>query len=79
MGFDGMRTTLTLDEDVLRAIRTLARERGESFGAVASTLIRQALRAPAEATYVSGFPVFQVREGAPAITPDMVADALEEP
>ncbi|HEX9726990.1 MAG TPA: CopG family transcriptional regulator [Gemmatimonadales bacterium] len=73
-----MRTTLNLDDDVMRAIRTLARERGESLGSVVSTLVRDALRAPDEVTYASDFPVFRVREGAPPITPEMVGEALED-
>lgn len=79
-----MRTTLNLDADVHRALKTLARENGESLGAVASGLIRQALRSPRTATpsgpvsRISGFPVFDVPEDAPPITPEMVAEALEE-
>lgn len=74
-----MRTTLNLDDDVLRALRSLARERRESLGAVASDLIRQAFRPPPEVTYSSGFPVFTVRENAPTITPEMVREAEDEP
>jgi len=73
-----MRTTINLDEDVMRAVRSLAKERGESLGAVVSSLIRKALRAPAEITYSGDFPVFQVREDAPPITPEMVEAARED-
>lgn len=73
-----MRTTVNLDEDVLRAVRSRARERGESLGSVISAMIREALRPPAEVTYSSDFPVFVVRENAPPITPEMVERALEE-
>jgi hypothetical protein len=73
-----MRTTVNIDEDVMRAVRSLARERGESLGAVISALIRKALRAPAEVTYSAEFPVFKVREGAPPITPEMVEAAQED-
>ena len=79
-----MRTTLNLDADIHRAVKSLARERGESLGTVASALIRRALR-PRRATTatgpvsrVSGFPVVDVPEGAPPVTPEMVADALDE-
>ncbi len=74
-----MRTTLNLDEDVLRAVRSLARERGESLGSVASSLIRAGLRPPEAPYYRADFPVFQVREGTPPLTPDMVNDARDEP
>ena len=81
---DVMRTTLNLDADVHRAVKSLARERGESFGAVASALIRRALRPRRTATSsgpvsrISGFPVVDVPEDAPPITPEMVAEALED-
>jgi hypothetical protein len=73
-----MRTTLNLDDDVLRAVRSLARERGESLGAVVSDLVRKALRPQEPAAYSSDFPVFVVRENAPPITPEMVDSALED-
>jgi hypothetical protein len=73
-----MRTTLNLDADVLRAAKSLARERGESLGVVISSLVRQALRPPEAASYDEDFPVFLVREGAPPITPEMVESALED-
>jgi hypothetical protein len=41
-----MRTTLRLDDDVLAAARVLARQRGESLGAVISALARRGLRQP---------------------------------
>lgn len=73
-----MRTTLNLDDDAMRAIRALAHERGLSLGDVVSELVRDALRAPPELARSSGVPVFRVREGAPPITPEMVADAVED-
>jgi len=73
-----MRTTVNLEDDVLRAVRSLARERGESLGSVISGLLRKALWPPVEATYGADFPVFRVREGSPPFTPDMVEEALEE-
>ncbi|WP_420634030.1 antitoxin [Candidatus Palauibacter sp.] len=74
-----MRTTLNLDSDVHRAVKSIARERGASMGSVVSTLVRSALRPENPGfSQVGGFPVFEVREGAPPITPEMVADALEE-
>ena len=41
-----MRTTLSLDADVLAAARVLARQRGESLGAVISELARKGLHQP---------------------------------
>ena len=73
-----MRTTLNLDDDVMRAVRSLARERGESLGAVVSSLVRDALRPPDRIRYERDFPVFTVRENAEPITPEMVESALED-
>ena len=73
-----MRTTINLDDDLLRVVKSLARERGVSMGDVVSDLIREALRPDTGVTYDAGFPVFMVREDAPPITPEMVDDAMEE-
>lgn len=43
-----MRTTLQLDDDVLAAARTLARQQRLSLGAVISKLARQGLRTPVQ-------------------------------
>ena len=73
-----MRTTVNLDEEVLRAVKSLARDRRQSLGEVISSLVREALRPPERVSYEADFPVFHVREGAPPITPEMVESALEE-
>jgi hypothetical protein len=73
-----MRTTVNLDEDALRAARSLARQCGKSLGAVISDLIRDALRPSRTIAYDEELPVFRVREDAPPITSEMVASALEE-
>lgn len=41
-----MRTTLEIDDDVLRAAREHAAREGKSLGAVISALAREALRRP---------------------------------
>ena len=73
-----MRTTVNFDDDVLRAVRSLARERDESLGTVISALLRKALSPPDQITYEEDFPVFQVREGSPPMTPEMVDSALAD-
>lgn len=74
-----MRTTLNLDPDVHRTVKSIAGERGASLGSVVSELVRSALH-PEDRGFsrVDGFPVFEVREDAPPITPEMVKEALEE-
>ena len=73
-----MRTTLTLDPDIHHAVRSIARERGESLGTVVSSLARAALQPREHTTRADGFPVFDVGPDAPPLTPDMVRDALED-
>ena len=73
-----MRTTINLEDDILRAARALARERGHSLGTVLSDLARKGLRPQAPSAYEGDFPVFQVREDAPPLTPEMVEGALED-
>jgi hypothetical protein len=73
-----MRTTLTLDDDVLEAARYLARTEGKAIGAVVSELARRGLAPRREAEEEQGFPVFSVPSGATPLTPEMVARALED-
>jgi hypothetical protein len=74
-----MRTTLRIDDDVLRVARSLAEERRESIGKVLSDLARKGLRPSAEYRYRKDFPVFDVRQDAPVFGPEAVEEALEEP
>jgi len=72
------RGTTDAGMSVRRPTRSLARERGESFGATISSLVREALRRPDTVRYEIDVPVFEVREDASPITPEMVQSALEE-
>lgn len=72
-----MRITVNLDEDVLRAVRSLARERRESLGEVISALVRSALRPLERVSYEADLPVFDMLESAPPVTPEMVESVLE--
>lgn len=74
-----MRTTVNLDDDVLRVVRAIARAERRGLGVVLSDLVRRGL-APrhSAADEEDGFPVFRVPPGAPPITDEMVEAALEE-
>lgn len=65
---DGMRTTLTIDDDVLRAARQLAEGTGETIGQTISRLVRVALDKKPEREYRNGVKLVPVREGAPGAT-----------
>jgi hypothetical protein len=74
-----MRTTLTIDDDILRAAKTLAAQQGQSIGAVISELARQGLRREPQVKHEEGgLPVFEVREGAPVFGPIEVEQALDD-
>jgi hypothetical protein len=73
-----MRTTLNLDDDLLRVLRSIAQGEDRTVSEVASDLIRRALRPEVPDIDVNGFPVFEVSEQAELLTPDQVREALEE-
>lgn len=73
-----MRTTVTIDDDVLAAAQTLAREERLSVGAMLSRLARAGLRPEPEAADQTGIPRFSVSGSARPFGPDDVAAALEE-
>lgn len=72
-----MRTTLSLDDDVVAAARELAVAEKRSLGSVISELARRGLT-PARVESGTGLPVIRVPAGTPAITPEMVRRALDE-
>jgi hypothetical protein len=72
-----VRTTLDIDEDVLRAAKSIARAQETSLGRVVSMLARKGL-APKASASKKGFPVFRIARGSPAITEDIVRRAEEE-
>ena len=73
-----MRTTIDLDEEVLRAAKDLARERSQSLGRILSDLARcglqPALQAPAMR---NGVPLLPRKPGARPVTSQIVKDLLE--
>ena len=76
---DVMRTTLNLDEDVLLAVKELARVRGSSAGEVLSELARSALGRPAEEGVVrSGVRLLPPRPDEGIVTPEVVDRLMEE-
>jgi hypothetical protein len=67
-----VRTTLTLDPDIMSAARQIAAAKSKSIGEVISDLARRGLEARAKVGTRQGFPVFQVSKGAAPLTPDDV-------
>ncbi len=74
-----MRTTLSIDNDVLAAARVLAEQQKRSIGEVISELARKGLT-PAEAApqYRNGIRLMPVRPGAGVVTLELVNRLRDE-
>lgn len=74
-----MRTTLSIDDDVLAAAKSLAAMQRKTVGEVISELTRNALRPNAQkAKARNGVPLLPVRAGAAAVTPELVNQLRDE-
>jgi hypothetical protein len=68
-----MRTTLDIDEDVLRAAKEIAELHRKTAGQVVSELLRKALYpAPSAQAVRNGVPLLTRRPGAPVLTMELV-------
>ena len=75
-----MRTTLTIDDDVLAAAKALAALQHKNVGEVISALTRQALRPNVQKKNKvrNGVPLLPVRAGVAAVTPERVNQLRDE-
>lgn len=64
-----MRTTLTIDDDVLTAAKAVARQTGRTIGDVMSDLVRTALRPKTQPRERNGIPLLPVRNPNAIVTP----------
>jgi hypothetical protein len=73
-----MRTTVDLDEDILRAAKDLARDRSQTLGQVLSELVRKGL-APSGKPYEvrNGVPILPRLPGGRPVTSQHVKELLE--
>lgn len=67
-----MRTTLTLDDDILELATRQAKLRGVSLGKAVSDLLRRGLSAPTPAQDKGGLVVFHLPADSPKVTTDDV-------
>ena len=75
-----MRTTLTIEDDVLTIAKSMASAKGVSVGRIISDLARRGLRGDRSTIQADdGLPVFEVREDAAPITLDDVKKWEDEP
>ena len=74
-----MRTTVDLDEDILRTAKSIARESEQSLGRVLSDLARRGLTpAPRKFKIRNGVALLPPRPGDKPITSEMVKEWLEQ-
>ncbi|MDO9053553.1 MAG: hypothetical protein Q7U37_06455 [Gallionella sp.] len=74
-----MRTTLTIDEDVLAAAKGLAMAQHKSIGNILSSLARQALRPDVSTSEMrNGVPLLMSRTGMKVVTPELVSQLRDE-
>jgi hypothetical protein len=74
-----MRTTLTIDDDVLSAARERAEQEHKTVGEVISALARQALRPPAQFSHTrSGIPLLPIRPDGKPVTLELVNRLRDE-
>ena len=74
-----MRTTLSIDDDVLVATKGLAASQRRSVGEVISTLVRQALQpAVADIKHRNGIPLLPRKIATPNVTLDLVNQLRDE-
>lgn len=75
-----MRTTLTIDDDILAAAKELAVMKSKSVGEVISDLARTGLRPPSSFSQRTrnGVPLLNVKPGGPPVTSELVRQLQEE-
>lgn len=73
-----MRTTLNIDDDLLKAAKSIAAARSESIGRVISELAWKGLRTGTRTRKKSGLPTFRVRRDAHPITLEDVRKLEDE-
>ena len=70
-----MRTTLSLDDDVLEEVKVYAESRSVSLGQAVSELLRRGLETPRPTRMVNGLLVFDLPPHSPRVTTKQVLEA----
>jgi len=73
-----MRTTLSLDDDVLLAAKAIAGQQGRSLGDVVSELARRTLQRPVAKAERNGILLLASRSDSPPVTMDLVNALRDE-
>jgi hypothetical protein len=73
-----MRTTISLDDDIVPQVKTYAESRDISVGKAVSELVRRGLHAPLQTRVVNGFHVVELPVGSPPVSSEHVRKLEEE-
>jgi hypothetical protein len=73
-----VRTTLDIEDDVLLAVKQLARQRGQPAGRLVSEIVRKSLTNISQGAERSGVPLFPVRPESGIVTMELVNRLREE-
>ena len=73
-----MRTTIDIEEDVLRAAKEIARQRGMTLGQVLSELARKSLIRKPPVSKKHGLPLFPIQPDAGVVTLELVNHLRDE-
>jgi hypothetical protein len=74
-----MRTTLSIDDDILSAAKEMAATQNKTVGEIISSLARQALSPSKSQRQIrNGVPLLPVRSGASRVTSELVNQLREE-
>lgn len=73
-----MRTTINLDDDVLRDLKEYADNRSVALGKAVSDLVRRGLNTPVQTELVNGFHVVVLPTGSPKVDGTHVKQLLED-
>lgn len=73
-----MRTTLSIDDEVLEQVRRYADQRSMAVGDAVTELIRKAFRTPTPTKIVNGLRVFDVPPDSPPITTERIKELEAE-
>jgi hypothetical protein len=73
-----MRTTLSLDDDVVEIVRDYAAVKNLSLGAAVSDLVRKGIEAPLRIRMKNGLAVMDLPPNSPVVTAEHVRRLMDE-
>jgi len=73
-----MRTTLSLDDDVLQEVKAYAKNRDVAIGKAVSELVRRGLHAPLRTRIVNGFHVADLPPSSERVTAEDIRKLEDE-